>query len=313
LSHYLQKRTVGTIMSILEVTSTKPRADSLLGFGYGLMGKSIVVTAIDENGIFGQTDLRSGQEIININGVHIQNANRNEVRSLIASLPSGEVTIIVKSNMPTEGVTFTYTTITDHTGIRVKAGMKTPINDPPNVMKDASVPQGKWLLIHTLISNELMPISLKCIVSNTQYNRDMTQYLKVQRSNHTNVKLEQEIHMKGVQTGILHNNVTLVAMAVKDRVNTILAKYHIGAVLAYESIKLPQYKQGQKMENHMMVAIGLNFYEMDYLTVSASAMAMESPGEATVVAVAMPPSAPPLDEGIDTGDLLVGFNDDGGR
>ena len=119
--------------------------------------------------------------------------------------------------------------------------------------------------------------------------------------------------MKGVQTGILHNNVTLVAMAVKDRVNTILAKYHIGAVLAYESIKLPQYKQEQKMENHMMVAIGLNFYEMDYLTVSASAMAMESPGEATVVAVAMPPSAPPLDEGIDTGDLLVGFNDDGGR
>lgn len=68
--------------------------------------------------------------------------------------------------------------------------------------------------------------------------------------------------MLGVQMGILHNNVTLVAMTIKDRVDALLAKYHVMAVMAYESIALPLCP-GQKVSNDMTMAVGLNFYSMD--------------------------------------------------
>ena len=62
------------------------------------------------------------------------------------------------------------------------------------------------------------------------------------------------MHIKRVQSDILDNNITIVAMAVEDPVNSIPAEYFVMAVLAYESIELPQYPR-QRNSNQMTIGI----------------------------------------------------------
>eukprot|EP00571_Detonula_confervacea_P006993 CAMPEP_0172323050 /NCGR_PEP_ID=MMETSP1058-20130122/47742_1 /TAXON_ID=83371 /ORGANISM="Detonula confervacea, Strain CCMP 353" /LENGTH=290 /DNA_ID=CAMNT_0013038965 /DNA_START=135 /DNA_END=1007 /DNA_ORIENTATION=- len=285
-------------MSILAVTATKPRADSRLGFKYERVVNTsiIIVTAVNEHGLFSGTDLKRGQEIISINGTRPQNLERGTMGAFLALLPTGNVTFIVKSKIPpNDGVIFKCTAIPDRSGSQIHGTrMETGIDDMPKILKDASVPREKWLLIYTLISDELMPVSFKCVKSNETYNRDMHLYLRLKRSNHTDATLEKAVHMKGVQTGILHNNVTIVAMAVKDRVNSMLAKHHIMAVLAYESIRLPQYPTEKQSTNQMMIAVGFNFYSMDYLTVCAIPTVPGIILSAPAIAVPVVPTAPEL-------------------
>jgi hypothetical protein len=289
-------------MPILAVSAKKPHANSKLGFNCKLVRDKVFVTSVVRSGIFGNSDLKYGQEILRINSTSLQKISYEELVSVLDSLPSGDVTLIVRSEAPmNEGVLFKTTTYRDprQGGTRIKGQMKSRIDDMPQILRDAAVPQDKWWLIYTLVMEELLPESLSCIQSNHVYNRDMKSYLKVQKSNYTNTGLEKAIHMKGTQTGILHNNMTLIAMAVKDRINSILAKYHVTAVLAYESIELPQYP-GQKSPNSMTIAVGFNFYSMDYLTVCAvpttSAIDVDFSVEApTVVAPVAVPTAPTLD------------------
>ena len=60
-------------MSILAVTVTRPRADSKLRFGYKVYDWYIVVTSVEEGGLFGGTDVRKGQNILRLNGTRVQN------------------------------------------------------------------------------------------------------------------------------------------------------------------------------------------------------------------------------------------------
>ena len=245
-------------MTILAVTSTNWRPDSSLGLHCKVMDGSIVVTAVDGEGIFGGTDLRRGQTILRINGKCVKNIGDPTAGLVDCLMPSGEVTLIVKSKTSSvDGANFKFSTITDQNcRARFNGVMKRQVDDMPQILKNARVPLDSWILIYTLISEELMPVSVKCMQSNDIYNHAMS-------SSH-----EKAVHTKGAQTGILHNNVTLIAMAVKDRVSSILAKYSIMAVLAYESIRLPKYPR-QLGYNHMMIAVGLDFYPMDCVTACA--------------------------------------------
>lgn len=281
-------------MSILAITVTKPLADSKLGFTCKVVGDSVVVTSVNEYGLFGGTDLRQGQAILRINGTSVQNIGAAAINALLRSLPRGDMSMIVKSKKPpTNGAIFRCS----KDGARVKGQMKRGIDDMPEILKDASVPAEKWWLIYTLVAEELMPISLKCVQNNEIYNETyMKSYLKNQKSKYTDTILEKAVHMNGVQTGILHNNVTLVAMAVKDQINSLLAKYHVMAVLAYESIELPQCPE-QKSSNHLLIAVGFNFHSMDYLTVCAvpTASVMEFSEPLVAAPVVPTPTAPTLD------------------
>mmetsp|Transcript_45148 Transcript_45148/g.94703 ORF Transcript_45148/g.94703 Transcript_45148/m.94703 type:complete len:268 (-) Transcript_45148:652-1455(-) len=255
-------------MPIIAVTAIKPRADTKLGVTCTMcVGKPVVVKKVDADGIFGGTDLTRGQEVLRINETPVENIGTDAMFAILSSLPSGEVTFIVKSEKCSiDGVTFQCAV--DHNGESVSI-MNTSIEIIPQVLRDASVPREHWLLIYSLIEHELMPVSAKCIQSNEIYNRDMRDY------NHTSLTLEKNAHMKGVQTGILHNNVTLVAMSVKDRVNSILANYHVIAALAYKSIELPPYP-GQRNPSHISIAVGLNFYKIRHSAVEVTATPLES-------------------------------------
>lgn len=117
------------------------------------------------------------------------------MRALLASLPSGEIKIIIKlKRPPKDGETFECTA--SH------GTMRTGSDDMPIILKDSCVPLDKWWLMYTLILEELMPISLKCIQSNMLYNGDMKTYLSDQKLNYTDTTWEKLVHMKGVQTGI---------------------------------------------------------------------------------------------------------------
>ena len=64
-------------------------------------------------------------------------------------------------------------------------------------------------------------------------------------------------------------------MAIKDQVNSILAKYHTIAVLAYDRIPLPGH--ADLSQSDMMIAVGFNFLSMNYLTVTAVPSPSASP------------------------------------
>lgn len=92
------------------------------------------------------------------------------------------------------------------------------IDNMPKALSDACVPLEKWWLIYTLIAEDILPASVKCVQSNEIYNNDLKAYIK--QSAYKKDLFEETMHMKGVQTGILHNNVTLVAM--RSRIESII-------------------------------------------------------------------------------------------
>lgn len=273
-------------MHIQSITVTKPHAAAKLGFKCNVTSRSATITSVDEHGLFAGTDLRTGQEILRINGTAVPGIGSDAVMALLASLPSGDVSLIVKSNEASTNNRAIFKA--NSTGTRY--WMERRITEMPQILRDASVPQAKWWWIYSLIQEELMPASTTCIQSNERYNYYVHTLLK-SKDLSTMISHDKAIH--GTQLGILHNNVTLVAMSVKDRVNAILSSYHITAVLAYESIDLPRHPS-QKDNNQMAVAVGLNFVSMEYLTVCA--VPAEQAITYTMPIVAVPvPTAPSME------------------
>ena len=282
-------------MPILSITTTKTSQADKYGFGYKYYASKIFITNVSDSGIFGGTDLKAGQEVISINGS--EPTDVASFKALLASIPAGDVTMIVRTHDAhhTQGSAtfncFSKRNVTrDRDGGRivriqrtVHANMLTPIDAMPNVLKLAGVPRDVWFLIHTLIKKELMPVSLNCFKANEEYTIEMENYAYSKMQNHSQKKsgtsferemarIEKTANMKSFQVGILHNNVTLAATAVKDRVNSMLAKYNITAAIATKEFALPPEYPGHSNSNTLMLAVGLNFYPMHFLTVSAFAV-----------------------------------------
>jgi C-terminal processing protease CtpA/Prc len=83
-------------LTILRVAAIKPEPTSKLGFTYKYIGNKIVVASVKEDGIFADTELRKGQEIVSINSKRVGGLNKDEFRGLLQSLPQGKVMISVK-------------------------------------------------------------------------------------------------------------------------------------------------------------------------------------------------------------------------
>jgi len=83
-------------LTILRIVGFKPDADSKLGFTYKFIGNKCVVASVKEDGIFAETELKKGQEIVSINSRRIEQLNKDQFRGLLQSLPQGRVIITVK-------------------------------------------------------------------------------------------------------------------------------------------------------------------------------------------------------------------------
>ena len=83
-------------LTILRVSATKPEATSKLGFTYKYIGNKVVVASVKDDGIFADTELKKGQEIVSINSKRVAGLNKDQFRGLLQSLPQGKVIITVK-------------------------------------------------------------------------------------------------------------------------------------------------------------------------------------------------------------------------
>ena len=288
---------------ILSFTALKTQNDSPLGFSYTYSPNAatdIFVSAVSGSGIFGGTGLKPGQQIISINGTNTKSIDQREFKALLRSLPAGDVTMIVRTDEAHHSsVKFNCVCHTiSHPGRpaqrTVRAKMATSSEIMPDTLTAAGVPKDVWLLIYSLIEEELMPVSVKCFRTNEEYTIGMQNYTMKAA---TDVKIEKIANMRGVQLGILHNNVSLQGIETKDRVNSLLARYNIMASIALKEYELPKYPT-QRSPNTLMLAVGLNFYPMNFLTVSAVPASATTDGNMSTMAVsvsAVPvalPSAP---------------------
>lgn len=267
-------------MPLLSVTAAKIRADSSLGFSYkSTQNEGIFITNVNPEGTFGQTHLKPGQQIISINGTNVSRVDTSTFKAVLASLPAGDVTIVIKTHEEEHNISsVTFDCVcnvvnrNDRSIQRViRSKMKSSADIIPETLLLAGVPRDVWFLIYSLVEEELMPVSLACFKANEEYSKEMLIYNRDARSALKPSALtvqKSTANMIGVQTGILHNNVTLVATALKDRVNSILAKYNVMSAIATKEFNLPKYKQTSS--NTLMLAVGLSFYPMNFLTISAT-------------------------------------------
>mmetsp|Transcript_6109 Transcript_6109/g.10337 ORF Transcript_6109/g.10337 Transcript_6109/m.10337 type:complete len:287 (+) Transcript_6109:63-923(+) len=262
-------------MPILAVTAAKIRADSPLGFSYKFEpNEGIFITNVSRDGLFCETHLKAGQQIISINGTDVKTVDTNTFKAVLASLPAGDVTIVIRTHEEHNICSVTFNCVCNHVINRqdgsiqrmIRSKMQTSVDIIPETLILADVPRDVWLLIYALIEEELMPVSLACFREKEEYAKEMFKYYR-----NVGKTSQKTADMKGVHTGILHNNVTLVATALKDRVNSILAKYNIMSAIATKEFELPKYPN-QTSPNKLMLAVGLKFYPMNFETVSAVAV-----------------------------------------
>ncbi len=306
-------------MPLLSVTTTKTQRDE-----FGVTCKAfksdsdseteIFIDSVLESGIFGGTDLKAGQQVISINGT--EPSDIAMFKALLASAPDGDVTMIVRTQRPPSqsqsSTTSTFNCQSRRTVARdgygrllevrhtVHANMRHSIDNMPGILRFAGVPRDVWILIYTLIKKDLMPVSLACFRAKEEYSTELRNFWKKSKTGMNQFdkelkRVEQATNMKGFQVGILHNNVTLVATAVKDRANSMLTKYNITAAIAIKEYAFAEHLGEMKMSSgaSLMLAVGLDFYQMDFQTATAFAV------PASVVTaddniLTMPTSAAPL-------------------
>jgi S1-C subfamily serine protease len=80
---------------IRKIDTVKPSAESKLGFMYKVLDDGIVVASVNDSGIFADTELNKGQEIVSINGKNVQKMNKEKFRGYLSSIPAGSVTFVV--------------------------------------------------------------------------------------------------------------------------------------------------------------------------------------------------------------------------
>ena len=287
-------------MPLLSVTTTKTQRDEFGVTCKAFKSKSdseteIYIDSVLESGIFGRTDLQAGQQVISINGT--EPSDIAMFKALLASAPDGDVTMIVRTQRPhSQSQSSTTSTSTFKCQSRktiardgygrllevrhtVHANMRNPIDDMPGILRFAGVPRDVWILIYTLIKKDLMPVSLACFRANQEFSTELGNFWKKSKTGMNQFdkelkRVEQATNMKGFQVGILHNNVTLVATAVKDRANSVLAKYNITAAIAIKDYAFAEHLGQMKMSSgaSLMLAVGLDFYQMDFQTATAFAV-----------------------------------------
>jgi C-terminal processing protease CtpA/Prc len=80
---------------VFTVTAEKESDDTKLGFTYKVLRDFITIETVKDEGIFGGTELKSGQKILRINGTSVKGMDRNAFRDLLGGLTAGAVIIDV--------------------------------------------------------------------------------------------------------------------------------------------------------------------------------------------------------------------------
>ena len=186
--------------------------------------------------------------------------------AVLASLGSGEVAIVVEIPPTDDNKAIFQFIQRNKEGPKVSAwsgGLKQKSdyygmmsNTCPSVLKAVEIPLDKWMIIHALIVGKLMPISVKC--ANKLYD------FKVVYAHHQAAFNQQDNSFvplaKGLDVCTLQSNANLVAISVKDQINSITNQFGVMAVLESECIETNATKSHFHRNVNTCVPIGFSFH-----------------------------------------------------
>jgi len=237
-------------MTILEVTATKISSSDKLGFNYTCTDEQPrpLITNVNSFGLFGHSGLEVGHTILLING---EIPTKSNIRDILKSLGSGDVSLVVEpssslsSNNHDESCYFVLSSIPEKRRMGdkhimctiAKAKMTSSISTRSQVLKH--IKQSDWLELYYTVAAKLQPESIKC--ANVYYEMKMRMNGEfivghdqhdMQRNRHDSLQRNETVKLN-----ITLHNCLVVAQCVLSKVNSILAKYNINAVLLYNSLE----------------------------------------------------------------------------
>ena len=246
------------ISPVINATATKPSPSSKIGVVFGIQQDPhcVKITKVVKGGLFSKSGLEEGQEVITINGTHVDGLSKDEVTAIIASIET-KINITAKTKPNPRDPTRAY------------HDMNCNPDELPIIMKAAGVPPHKWRKIYQLIESELVEATWKSVEMDEIYDREMYNYTNKQMAKgYVGLGFESSHERKALlmthQCAALANNATLAATDVSIHANAFLAPHGILASLYLVKAELPIYSTKQKGgANFANKPYGLRFVSLE--------------------------------------------------
>lgn len=255
----------------ITVSATKPTPTTKLGLAY-VINDRVKVTGLSEGALLSTTGLEVGQEIITINGTHVEGETREVVKSILASVES-DITItarlqpfvlgcrdVVKKPHPSNPRLSQTAIVYD---------MSAPRNDLPAMLKTVGVPLYKWKKMHDAVREELIPALTASDEVEQMYQAEMKSYTSKQMIKGglvgfgTESEHEKKTYHMVHQCAELTNNANLIALDISTYASGMLAQYGIVCRLDLQERELPRFSSKQGGLKKVNVPRGLKFMSIE--------------------------------------------------
>jgi len=250
--------------AITVATRIKPTPSAKVGLSFAATKDGrIVITKVQDKGLFAGSGIESGQELLTINGVSIRGMPVKEVAMTLACIPR-EVTvqagpeeqksllkcdIIVKRRQDANIDTQTLR------GLEEARSAPEPVEQVcfhtqhyqlPNFLKSQGVSAAKWSRIVTSFRDELVPalqhsLNMERVLRNEMKVYKNKQMVKGQIGFGLESQHEKKVYMMTHQAAIQHSNLALVASNLISKANALLNGHGVLAELSFTQKTLPKY------------------------------------------------------------------------
>lgn len=237
---------------VINATATKPTPSSKIGLWWAVKDNCVKITKVVEGGLFSTSELKEGQEIITINGSHVDGLDNDEVRVIFASIKTD---IHITARPKPFIAFFKINRRAQSNTVHYDYDMNCNRHEIPEILEAAGVPLHKWRKIYHLIKSEMAEATSKSVELDRIFREEMGVYTGKQMSKGYLGFGQESNHEKKVinmthQCAALANNATLTSTDVSIRANALLAPHGITVSVFLKSLLLPKYSTKQKGEAH---------------------------------------------------------------
>mmetsp|Transcript_15452 Transcript_15452/g.29496 ORF Transcript_15452/g.29496 Transcript_15452/m.29496 type:complete len:253 (+) Transcript_15452:92-850(+) len=242
--------------AVIIASATKSSADSKVGLGFaqGNHGK-IMLTSINETGLFRDSDLRPGLELVSVNGTTVRGMSANEVKAILGSIKD-EVT--VQAQPATQSYTLEAPRGIDGEFI------KFTIPDEPILFKSKKVPNEEWKKFASTFRDELLPSIHKTVNLAQTFSKEMDSFVGSQMMRGyvgfgTESMQEKKAFVLTHNAALEHSNLSMIATNLVMEANATFNPYGIWAKLVFSERHLPKIPGVQGLQVSTMVPVGIKF------------------------------------------------------
>jgi hypothetical protein len=240
--------------TVVLASATKSHPEAKVGVSFASEDGRIIVLGINPAGLFANTELRPGLEIVTINGSRVQGMTANEVKALLASL-NGEVVIQAQPIKQSFVLTSPRTN-----------GYSSHFQIPalPTLFKSKQVPEEEWREFVSQYQNELLPHVETLSSLERVFNKLMEGFVGQQMVRGyvgfgSESMQEKKAHTLVHHTAIEHSNLSMVATNLLMEANATFNSYGIWAKLVFEERSVPKIPGVDGIRLCTMVPTGIEF------------------------------------------------------